>query len=90
MKIFKHITANEEKLHPFPFKSELPMEAYIFENERVLGLDDKYYPCDDVEVITNQMTLDNAGVSNDTNGRLDILAKYGADCLGVVEIKKTN
>ena len=39
MKILKHMTANEEKLKPFPFRRELSMESYLVENESILSLD---------------------------------------------------
>ena len=40
MRLYRHFTANEEKIEEFPFKRELSMEAYLIENESVLALDD--------------------------------------------------
>jgi hypothetical protein len=55
MQIFRHFTANDVQLEPFPFKRELSMEAYIIENERVLGLDSDTFS--NVEIIETELTL---------------------------------
>ena len=43
MKLYRHFTANEEKIEEFAFKRELTMEAYLIENEGVLALDDDIF-----------------------------------------------
>ena len=85
MKILKHFTANDEKLKEFPFKRELSMESYLIENEGVLALDDNIFS--EVEIIEEELTLKQGRSSKDTDGRIDILAGYSQEYLGVVELK---
>ena len=85
MKILKHFTANDEKLEEFPFKRELSMESYLIENEGVLALDDDIFS--EVEIIEEELTLKQGRSSKDTDGRIDILAGYSQEYLGVVELK---
>jgi hypothetical protein len=85
MKLFKHLTANEEILEPFPFKRELSMESYLIENEGILSLDDDVLS--DVSVIQEELTLKQGRSSKDTDGRIDILATYSNEYIGVVELK---
>ena len=85
MKILKHFTANDEKFEEFPFKRELSMESYLIENEGVLALDDGIFS--EVEIIEEELTLKQGRSSKDTDGRIDILAGYSQEYLGVVELK---
>ncbi len=85
MKILKHFTANDEKFEEFPFKRELSMEYYLIENEGVLALDDGIFS--EVEIIEEELTLKQGRSSKDTDGRIDILAGYSQEYLGVVELK---
>jgi len=85
MKILKHFTANDEKFEEFPFKRELSMESYLIENEGVLALDNGIFS--EVEIIEEELTLKQGRSSKDTDGRIDILAGYSQEYLGVVELK---
>ena len=85
MKILKHFTANDEKFEEFPFKRELSMEYYLIENEGVLALDNDLF--NEVEIIEEELTLKQGRSSKDTDGRIDILAGYSQEYLGVVELK---
>ena len=85
MKILKHFTANDEKFEEFPFKRELSMEYYLIENEGVLALDDGIFS--EVEIIEEELTLKQGRSSKETDGRIDILAGYSQEYLGVVELK---
>lgn len=48
---FKHITANAVALKPFPFPSELGMEAYLEENATIL----RCRPNDEIEIIGHEV-----------------------------------
>jgi hypothetical protein len=85
MKILKHFTANEEKLEEFPFNRELSMESYLIENQGVLALDDDIFS--KVDILEEELTLKQGRSSKDTDGRIDILAGYSQEYLGVVELK---
>lgn len=85
MQVFRHFTANDVQLEPFPFKRELSMEAYLVENERVLGLDGDTFS--NVEIIETELTLKDGRKSKDTDGRIDILATYSQEYIAVVELK---
>lgn len=85
MKIYKHLTANDVYLEPFPFRRELSMEAYLVENERILCLDADLFS--DVEIVETELTLKQGRKSNETDGRIDILATYSQEYIAVVELK---
>ena len=85
MQVFRHFTANDVQLEPFPFKRELSMEAYLVENERVLGLDGDTFS--NVEIIETELTLKDGRKSKDTDGRIDILATYSQEYVAVIELK---
>ncbi len=85
MKILRHFTANDVHLAPFPFKSELTMEAYLVENEGVLGLDDDTFS--NVEIVEAELTLKHGRTRKDTDGRIDILATYSQEYIAIVELK---
>ena len=85
MQLYKHFTANNTQLEPFPFKRELSMESYLIENEGVLALDRDLFA--DVEIIEAELTLKEGRKSQKTDGRIDILANYSQEYLAVVELK---
>jgi hypothetical protein len=85
MKILKHFTANDKKLEEFPFNRELSMESYLIENQGVLALDDDIFS--KVDILEEELTLKQGRSSKDTDGRIDILAGYSQEYLGVVELK---
>ena len=84
MRILRHFTANDEQLDRFEFRRELSMEAYLVENKGILALDE---PFDEIEVIAEELTLREGRKSKDTDGRIDLLVKYGQEYIGVVELK---
>ena len=84
MRILRHFTANDEQLDRFEFRRELSMEAYLVENNGILALDE---PFDEIEVIAEELTLREGRKSKDTDGRIDLLVKYGQEYIGVVELK---
>jgi hypothetical protein len=85
MQIFRHLTANDVQLKQFPFRRELSMEAYLIENEGVLGLDGDTFS--NVEIVEAELTLKQGRKSKDTDGRIDILATYSQEYIAVVELK---
>ncbi len=85
MRLLRHFTANEEQLENFPFKRELSMESYLVENEGILALDNDTYS--DVTIVQEELTLKQGRSSKDTDGRIDILATYSSEYIGVIELK---
>ena len=85
MRVYRHVTANDLRLEPFPFRRELSMEAYLIENEEVLSLDDDQYSS--VEVVASELRLREGRQSRQTDGRIDVLATYSQECIAVVELK---
>ncbi|MDP8033620.1 hypothetical protein QJU43_04470 [Pasteurella atlantica] len=83
MKIFKQVTANNIELKPYPFKKELAMEAYLIENEDILTLDQENFT--EVAILDEEIALKKGRRNRD--GRIDILASYGAEYLSIVELK---
>ncbi len=83
MEIFRQVTANNITLKEYPFWKELAMEAYLLENEDILLLDKENF--NDVNVLDAEIALRAGRKTGD--GRIDILAKYGGEYLGVVELK---
>ena len=59
------------------------MEAYLIENEEILKLDKQNF--NDVNILDAEIALKKGRKSGD--GRIDLLAKYSAEYLGIVEIK---
>lgn len=84
MKIFRQLTANNVSVQEYRFQKELAMEAYLLENEDILILDNNNFS--DVEVLDAEIALKRG--RRDRDGRIDILAKYGGEYLGIVELKK--
>lgn len=83
MEIFRQITANNLTLKDYPFLKELAMEAYLLENEEILKLDKENF--NDITVLDAEIAL-KQGRKNG-GGRIDILVKYSAEYLGIVELK---
>ena len=84
MRIYRHLTANDVYLEPFPFKRELSMEAYLIDNEEVLALDDVF---SNVEIIDAELSLKQGRKKKQTDGRIDILATYSQENIAIIEIK---
>lgn len=85
MRLLRHFTANEEQLDNFPFKRELSMESYLVENEGILALDNDSFS--DVTIVQEELTLKQGRSSKETDGRIDILATYSNEHIGVIELK---
>ena len=85
MEIFRQITANNVELKKYPFLKELAMEAYLMENEDILKLDTENFA--DVTVLDAEIALKKGRKTSNSDGRIDILAKYGLDYLAVIELK---
>jgi hypothetical protein len=85
MQIHKHLTANNIQLEPMPFLRELSMAAYLIENEGVLALDSEVFS--NVEIVETELALKQGRKSKDTDGRIDILATYSKEYIGVIELK---
>lgn len=85
MKLYRHFTANEEKIEEFPFKRELSMEAYLIENENVLALDGDTFS--DVSFYEEEVTIQGGAQGVSGTGRIDILATYSNEHIGVIELK---
>ena len=80
-KIFKHLTANEEKIEVFNFERELSMQAYIWDNENILNLDTDQF--NNAVVLNNEVTLSSENVKK----RIDLFVKYD-ESYAIVELKK--
>ena len=85
MFLHKHISANNVSIDNFPFQREIAMEAYLIENPTVLSMETDGF--NDVEILKCEVTLLDGRVDRNTDGRIDILAKYGQEYLAVVELK---
>lgn len=85
MYLHKHISANNVSIDNFPFQREIAMEAYIIENPTVLSMETDGF--NDVEILKCEVTLLGGRTDRNTDGRIDILAKYGQEYLAVVELK---
>lgn len=83
MNIFRQITANNIIIQEYDFLKELAMEAYLLENEDILKLDNENF--NEVRTLDAEVRLNNA--RDDGDGRIDILAQYGDDYLGIIELK---
>lgn len=85
MRVYRHLTANDIRLEPFPFKRELSMEAYLIDNEGVLALDDDVFT--NIEIVDVELSLKQGQKSKDSDGRIDILATYSQEYIAIVELK---
>ncbi|MDX8568142.1 hypothetical protein OZ668_09105 [Elizabethkingia sp. HX XZB] len=83
MELFKQITANNIELKEYAFWKELAMEAYLLENEEILKLDKENF--NDVTILDAEIALEKGRKNG--NGRIDLLAKYSGEYLGIIEIK---
>lgn len=83
MELFRQITASNIELKEYAFWKELAMEAYLIENEEILKLDKQNF--NDVTVLDAEIALKKGRKNGD--GRIDILAKYSGEYLGIIEIK---
>lgn len=83
MELYRQITANNIELKEYPFWKELAMEAYLLENEEILKLDKENFS--DVTILDAEIALKKGRKTSD--GRIDILAKYSGEYIGIVEIK---
>ncbi|MDI9358236.1 MAG: hypothetical protein QM528_04775 [Phycisphaerales bacterium] len=85
MYLHKHISANNVLLESFPFQRELAMEAYIFENPTVLSME--AVGLNEVSIEECEVKILDGRADRNSDGRIDILAKYGQEYLAVVELK---
>ena len=85
MKLYRHFTANEEKIEEFAFKRELTMEAYLIENEGVLALDDDIFS--DVSFYDEEVAIQGGAQGVSGAGRIDVLVTYSNQYIGVIELK---
>jgi hypothetical protein len=83
MELYRQITANNVELKEYPFWKELAMEAYLLENEEILKLDKENFS--EVTILDAEIALKKGRKTGD--GRIDILAKYSGEYIGIVEIK---
>jgi hypothetical protein len=61
------------------------MEAYLIENESVLGLDEDTFSA--VEIVEAELSLKDGRKSKESDGRIDILATYSQEYIAIVELK---
>jgi hypothetical protein len=85
MEMYRQITANNIALKEYPFLKELAMEAYLLENEEILRLDSENF--NEVTILDAEIALKGGRKTANRDGRIDILAKYGLDCLAIIELK---
>jgi hypothetical protein len=85
MYLHKHVSANNVPITNFPFQREIAMEAYLVENPAVLSMETDGF--NDVDILKCEVTLIDGRIDRNTDGRIDILAKYGQEYLAVVELK---
>jgi len=85
MKLYRHVTANSILLKRMPFIRELSMEAYLIENEAVLRLNDD--DLSEVQVIDSELPIANGRPTRNSDGRIDLLALYNNETLGIIELK---
>lgn len=85
MYLHKHISANNVSIDNFPFQREIAMEAYLIENPTVLSMETEGF--NEVDIQKCEVTLLDGRTDRNTDGRIDILAKYGQEYLAVVELK---
>jgi hypothetical protein len=85
MYLHKHISANNVVIENFPFQREIAMEAYLIENPTVLSMETDGF--NEVEILKCEVALLDGRMDRNTDGRIDILAKYGQEYLAIVELK---
>ena len=85
LNMYKQATSNNITLEPYPFPSELGMEAYLMDNPSILKLDDHKYG--KPQIIECEMSIDKC-TNRKTRGRIDMVVRYGENLFGIVELKK--
>lgn len=85
MHIYRHLTANNIKLTSMDFHRELSMESYLIENPDVLVLDDDELST--IEILEAELPVKGGRIGKNTDGRIDLLARYGESTLGILELK---
>lgn len=59
------------------------MESYLVENESILALDNDTYS--DVTIVQKELTLKQGRSSKDTDERINILATYSSEYIGIID-----
>lgn len=85
MRLYRHLTANQIALKPFPFLREIAMEAYLIENPDVLALDDDELST--VSITDVELPVARGRPSRKGDGRIDLLGLYGESTIAVIELK---
>ena len=83
--MYKQASSNNVTLEPYPFPSELGMEAYLMDNPSILKLDDHKYG--KPQIIECEMSIGKCANRN-TRGRIDMVVRYGDNLFGILELKK--
>lgn len=83
--MYKQASSNNITLEPYPFPSELGMEAYLMDNPSILKLDDRKYG--EPQIIECEMSIGKC-TNRKTRGRIDMVVRYGEDLFGILELKK--
>lgn len=83
--MYRQTVANNILLEPYPFPSELGMEAYLMDNPCILGFSENKNT-DFPRILDCEITLKECKESG--NGRIDILVQYDKYTFGIVELKK--
>lgn len=83
--MYKQASSNNITLEPYPFPSELGMEAYLMDNPSILKLDDRKYG--KPQIIECEMSIGKC-TNRKTRGRIDMVVRYGEDLFGILELKK--
>lgn len=83
--MYKQAISNNITLEPYPFPSELGMEAYLMDNPSILKLDDNKYG--KPQIIECEMSIDKC-TNRKTRGRIDMVVRYSENVFGILELKK--
>lgn len=83
--MYKQASSNNITLDPYPFPSELGMEAYLMDNPSILKLDDRKYG--EPQIIECEMSIGKC-TNRKTRGRIDMVVRYDEDLFGILELKK--
>ena len=83
--MYKQASSNNITLDPYPFPSELGMEAYLMDNPSILKLDDRKYG--EPQIIECEMSIGKC-TNRKTRGRIDMVVRYGENLFGILELKK--
>jgi len=79
--ISKQIAAENIHLDLNKFKSELLLEAFIYENPKI-------FTYEDFKIITSQFHLYNGRPTKETDGRIDLIGLLNNEDLIIIEVKK--